>query len=142
MPFTFSGLGLFIVSFVKLFCYGKLLRTHRSIENRIITPPLHMPIVLCTVASVMSNSYDPMDCSPPGSSVHGILPGKNTGVGCHFLLQGIFQTQGSNPRLSCLLHGQKGSLPLAPPGKLTTQLQPVPLPTGWPSIWSNNKEGK
>ena len=50
---------------------------------------------------------DPMDCSPPGSSVHGILqarilewvlcpwdsPGKNTGVGCRFLLQGIFPTQ-------------------------------------------------
>ena len=29
-----------------------------------------------------------MDCSPPGSSVHGISPGKNTGVGCHALLQG------------------------------------------------------
>ena len=29
---------------------------------------------------------------------------KNTGVGCHFLLQGIFLTQGSNPRLLCLLH--------------------------------------
>ena len=40
--------------------------------------------------------YDPMDCSPPGSSIHGISPGKNTGVGCHFLLQGIFHTQGSN----------------------------------------------
>ena len=30
---------------------------------------------------------DPMDCSPPGSSVHEDSPGKNTGVGCHFLLQ-------------------------------------------------------
>ena len=39
---------------------------------------------------------DPVDCSPPGSSVHGDSPGKNTGVGCHFLLQGIFPTQGSN----------------------------------------------
>ena len=29
---------------------------------------------------------NPMDCSPPGSSVRGIVPGKNTGVGCHFLL--------------------------------------------------------
>ena len=38
-----------------------------------------------------------MDCSPPGSFVHGDFPGKNTGVGCHALLQGIFQTQGSNP---------------------------------------------
>ena len=37
-----------------------------------------------------------MDCSPPGSSVHGDSPGKNTGVGCHFLLQEIFSTQGSN----------------------------------------------
>ena len=49
-----------------------------------------------------------MDCSPPGSSVHGISPGKNTGVGCHALLQGIFPTQGSNPRLLCLLHWQAG----------------------------------
>ena len=31
---------------------------------------------------------DPMDCISPGSSVHGDSPGKNTGVGCHFLLQG------------------------------------------------------
>ena len=42
---------------------------------------------------------DPMDCSPPGSSVHEDSPGKNTGVGCHALLQGIFPTQGSNPGL-------------------------------------------
>ena len=40
-----------------------------------------------------------MDCSPPASSVHEIFPGKNTGVDCHFLLQGIFLTQGSNPCL-------------------------------------------
>ena len=38
---------------------------------------------------------DPMDCSPD-FSVHGIFPGKNTGVGCHFLLQGIFPTRRSN----------------------------------------------
>ena len=44
-------------------------------------------------------------------------PGKNTGVGCHALLQGIYPTQGSNPCLLCLLHWQAGSLPLAPPGK-------------------------
>ena len=37
-------------------------------------------------------------------------PGKNTGVGCHFLLQGIFPTQGSNPHLLCLLHWQTVSL--------------------------------
>ena len=44
-------------------------------------------------------------------------PGKNTGVGCHFLLQGIFLTQGSNLHLLCLWHWQADSLPLAPPGK-------------------------
>ena len=37
-----------------------------------------------------------MDCSPPGSSAYGDSPGKNTGMGCHALLQGIFTTQGSN----------------------------------------------
>ena len=60
---------------------------------------------------------DPMDCSLPGFSVHGGSPGKNTGMGCHALLQGIFPTQGSNPCLLHLLHRQAGSLPLAPPGK-------------------------
>ena len=39
---------------------------------------------------------NPMDYSLPGFSVHGDSPGKNTGVGCHALLQGIFSTQGSN----------------------------------------------
>ena len=47
-----------------------------------------------------------MDCSFPGSSVHGILLGlevflqsKNTRVGCHLLFQGFFPAQGSNPGL-------------------------------------------
>ena len=45
-------------------------------------------------------------------------PGKNTRVGCNFLLQGIFVTQRLNPCLLCLLHWQVGPLPTAPPGKL------------------------
>ena len=44
-------------------------------------------------------------------------PGKNTGVGCHALFQGIFPIQGSNPCLLCLLLWQAGSLPLASSGK-------------------------
>ena len=40
-----------------------------------------------------------MGCSLPVSSVYGDSPGRNTGVGCHFLLQGIFQIQGWNPGL-------------------------------------------
>ncbi|XDA77014.1 hypothetical protein R6Z07F_007158 [Ovis aries] len=47
----------------------------------------------------MSNSCNAMDCSPAGSSVHGIFPDKNIGVDCHFLLQGIFLTQELNPGL-------------------------------------------
>ena len=42
---------------------------------------------------------NPMDNSLPGSSIHEDSPGKNTGVGCHALLQGIFSTQGLNPGL-------------------------------------------
>ena len=45
-------------------------------------------------------------------------PAKNTGVGCHALLQGIFPTQGLNPSFLCLLHWQGHSLPLAPPSSL------------------------
>ena len=41
------------------------------------------------------------------------FPGKNTGVGCHFLLLGIFPTQGLNPHLLYLLHWQASSLPLS-----------------------------
>ena len=56
-------------------------------------------LVLRLVSQSCPTLCDAMDCSPPGSSVHGGSPGKNTGVGCHALLQGIFPTQGSNPGL-------------------------------------------
>ena len=59
---------------------------------------------------------DPMDCSLPGSSVHGIFSGKNTGVG------GLFLTQGSNPHPLRLLHWQADSLLLVPPGNPITTL--------------------
>jgi len=39
---------------------------------------------------------DPMGYSPPGFSVHGNTPGKNTEVGCHFLLLRIFPIERSN----------------------------------------------
>jgi len=59
---------------------------------------------VCLVAHLCLTLCDPMDCSLPGSSVHGDSPGKNTGVGCHALLQGIFPTQRSN---SGLRHGSQ-----------------------------------
>ena len=58
-----------------------------------------------------------MDCSLPGFSVHGDSPGKNTGVGCHFLLQGIFLIQGSNLHLLCLLCWWADFFTTDPPGK-------------------------
>ena len=49
----------------------------------------------------------------PGSSVHGISQGKNTGVGCHPLLQGVNPTQELNPHLLCLLHCRRILSPLS-----------------------------
>ena len=72
--------------------------------------------LLCMHARLHAQSCptlcDSMDCTPPGFSVHWDFPGKNTGVRSHFLLQGIFLTQGSNLRLLYLLHWQVDSLPL------------------------------
>ena len=46
--------------------------------------------------SVVSDFCNPMDCSPPVSSVHGILQARILELGGHFLLRGIFLTQGLN----------------------------------------------
>ena len=64
--------------------------------------------VLCLVIQLCLTLCDPMDCSPPGSSIHEILQARILKWVANALLQGIFPTQGSNP---CLLHWQD-SLPL------------------------------
>ena len=67
--------------------------------------------------SVLSDSATPWATAPsvhrtlqppPGSFSPQNFPSKNTGMGCHFLLQGIFPTQGSNPHLLRLLNWQAG----------------------------------
>ena len=77
--------------------------------NYLVRPTL---LCMCSVAQSHPTLCHPMDCSPPGSS-----PGKNTGVGCHFLLQGIFLTQGLN--LSFLQSAELAGrfFTTAPPGK-------------------------
>ena len=60
--------------------------------------------VLCLVAQSCPTLCNPMDCRQPGSSVRGDSPSRNTGEGCHALLQGIFPIQGSNPGLSHCRH--------------------------------------
>ena len=72
---------------------------------------------VCKVASVVLDSWWSYGLQPPSLLCPWSSLGKNTGVGCHPHLQGIFPTQGLNPCLLCFLHWQAGSLPLAPPGK-------------------------
>ena len=62
--------------------------------------------------SAVSNSVTPVGCNLPRLLCPWNFPDKNTGMGCQFLLQGIFLTQGLNPCLLCLLHWQADSLPL------------------------------
>ena len=71
---------------------------------------------VCEVAQSCPTLCDPVDCSSPGSSVHGILQAR--------ILEwvAIPSSRGSSWRLLCLLHWQVGTLPLAPPGKPTTFL--------------------
>ena len=70
----------------------------------------------------LARSRETVRRAPPLSCVRLVATpwnflGKNTGVGRHFLLQGIFLTQGSNSHLLHFLHWQVYSLPLEPPGK-------------------------
>ena len=72
--------------------------------------------VLCCVLSYVDSLWS-FGWWPASFLYPWVFSGKNTGVGCHFLLQGIFPTQGLSSYLLCLLHWQTGSLPLASPGK-------------------------
>ena len=71
----------------------------------------------CSVVSVVSDSLWPHGLWHTRLLCPWDSLGKNTGVGCHALLQGTFLAPGSNLHLLCLLHWQAGSLPLVPSGK-------------------------
>ena len=71
---------------------------------------------MCSVIQLCPTLCGPMDCSLPVSSVHGTFQAR-TLEGCHFLLQGIFLTQGSNLHLLHLLDWQVDSAPLVPSGE-------------------------
>ena len=79
-------------------------------------------VCICTrvyahVHSVVSDSLRTHGLYPVRLLCPWDSPGKNTGVGCHALLQGIFTIQGSNLWLLCLLHWQADSLSSKPLGK-------------------------
>ena len=54
---------------------------------------------VCVSHSVMSDFWQPRGLQPARLPCPWDSPGKNTGVDCHFLLQGIFLAQGSKPGL-------------------------------------------
>ena len=58
-----------------------------------------MCVCVCVHAQLYLTLCNPMDCSLPSFTIHGVSPGQHSEVGCHTLLQGIFLTQGSNPGL-------------------------------------------
>ena len=105
-------------------------------EFRWVSTSMKMPYCKCSCAVCMFLCLDAQccltlwntrDCSPPGSSVHGDSPGKNTGVGCHAFLQGIFPTQRLNtglPHYRWILYhlSHKGS----PPGSLYVYILCIP----------------
>ena len=73
---------------------------------------------------------DPMDCSLPGSSIHGIFQARILEWVATSLLQGIFPTQGSNPCLLCLLHCRQILYPLSrqrSPSKMSLDTARYPL---------------
>ena len=72
-------------------------------------------VCLCACVHVLSHVQlfaTPWTVARQTPLVHGIFPGKNTGAGHHFLLQGIFLNQGLNPCVLSLLHWQADCLPL------------------------------
>ena len=85
----------------------KLRCCHLDILNNFEPEALHYYFSLSSVTQSCLTLCDPMDCSPTRLLCPWSLPGKNTGVGCHFLLQGIFPTQGSNLHLLHLLVGRR-----------------------------------
>ena len=82
---------------------SQMQRETTQIRDLLPQSPLDTCLLVPVTQSCLTLCH-PLDCNPPGSSVHGDSPGKNTGVGCHALLHGIFPTQGSNPGL---LHGRQ-----------------------------------
>ena len=86
---------------------------------------------VCFISQLCLTLCDLVECSPPGSPVHGDSPGKKTGVGCHALLQGIFPTQGENQ----VSHSADRFSTSEPPGKPVTYFICSSFPYIVPWLW-------
>ena len=98
-----------------------------SSQNTELSPPcyiaashelavVYMVVCVCVCVCVFSRSVVSDSLQPHGRKPSRLLcpwnfPGNNTGASCHFLLQGVFLTQGSNPHLLHLLHWQEDFFP-------------------------------
>ena len=116
-----SHLFILLPYFFFLIIYLKNFKQPRFITQSQPHPHLCLWQILCCCisCSVMFNSLRPHGVQPARLLRQRNFPGKHTGVGCHFLLQGIFPTQVMNPCHLCLLHWQAGCLPSGPPRKPT-----------------------
>ena len=102
------------------------------------TSAVHRFHVLCVVAQSSPTLGNPMDCSLPGSSIHGTSPGKNTEMDCHALLQGNLPNPGIEPRSPAL---QADSLPSEPPRKpKNTGVGSLSLLQGNFPTWESNQD--
>ena len=102
----------------------------RQWERGAHTLPACMPAKLLQLSPILC---DPMNCSPPGSSVHGDSPGKNTGVGCCALLQGIFTTR-DRIHVSCVSCIGRRLFTASPTWE-------APHNAGWCTKWFSPMEG-
>ena len=84
-------------------------------------------VIVTVLCSVVSDSLQPPGLQPTRPLCPWDSPGKNTGVGCHALLQGIFPTQGWNSSLLHLLHWRAGSLPISHLGSPDESWSKVPF---------------
>ena len=114
--------------------YFPLLPAHHNPSTQPLPPEtvnyfsLHISLkshcVRVQSCSAMSKSLQPRGLQPPRLLCPWGFPGKDTGVGCHVLLQ-VFLTQGLNPHLLRLLYWQAYSLPLVPFGKKSPQVREI-----------------
>ena len=93
-----------------------LARTGRSAKAAVTIQQL-LEACVHPVAQLCPTLCDPLDCSPPGSTVHGILQVRTLEWVAIPFSRGIFLTEGSNLHLFCLLHWLADSSSLVPPGE-------------------------
>ena len=105
-------LALWHLDFSLLWVFPPSFLSFNVLYNRFMVTWIVLCFLWLCACSVMSASLRLHGLCPARCLCPWNFSGKNTGVGCHFLLQWIFPTQGLNLRLLCLLHWQVDSLPL------------------------------